>query len=238
MNATSSTSLAAIAVVEDHDDLRAELAFQLGCNGYAVTALADGAALDAHLACHPCHLIVLDLGLPGEDGLSICARLRASRPEIGIVMLTARGLALDRLNGLQGGADAYLVKPTSPQELQAVIANLLRRLRVAAPAPAASGWCFDPRRQSLAAPGGATVTLTHAESLLLQALQRAAPQPASRHELVQALGGNYLDFTDHRLEMAISRLRRKLEQIGPDAEPIRAARGAGYRLTIPCTLRE
>jgi len=238
MNATSSTSSAAIAVVEDHDDLRAELAFQLGCNGYAVTALADGAALDAHLACHPCHLIVLDLGLPGEDGLSICARLRASRPEIGIVMLTACGLALDRLNGLQGGADAYLVKPTSPQELQAVTANLLRRLRVAAPAPAASGWCFDPRRQSLAAPGGATVTLTHAESLLLQALQRAAPQPASRHELVQALGGNYLDFTDHRLEMAISRLRRKLEQISPDAEPIRAARGAGYRLTIPCMLRE
>ena len=100
-----------IALVEDNAALRDELVFHLQCAGYAATGLPHGAALQAHLAHQPCCLVVLDVGLPGEDGLSICATLRAQRPELGVVLLTARGAARDRLNGLHEGADAYLVKP-------------------------------------------------------------------------------------------------------------------------------
>ena len=103
-----------IALVEDNVALRDELVFHLQCAGYAATGLPHGAALQAHLAHQPCCLVVLDVGLPGEDGLSICATLRAQRPELGVVLLTARGAARDRLNGLHEGADAYLVKPTPP----------------------------------------------------------------------------------------------------------------------------
>lgn len=223
---------APIALVEDHEALRAELVFHLQCAGHAVTGLPHGAALDAHLACHPCRLVVLDLGLPGEDGLAICARLRATRPEIGIVMLTARGAARERLNGLHEGADAYLVKPTPPDELLLVIANLLRRLQPAPPAPPL--WRFDARTRVLTPPQGAGIALTHAEGALLVALLHCAPHPARRGQLAQALGAAAGAAAGHRLEMAVSRLRAKLAPASPGAEPIRAARGVGYVLAVPC----
>lgn len=231
------TGIAPIALVEDNESLRTELMFHLTCAGHTVTGLADGAALDLHLASQPCRLVVLDLGLPGEDGLSICERLRRDRPELGIVMLTARGMAHDRLAGLQGGADAYLIKPAPAEELLAVITNLLRRLDAAVSTPAAPAWRFNQRKLTLTAPNGEILTLTHAEGLLLQTLQRNAPAPASRRQLVEALGGNYLDFAEHRLEVAISRLRRKLAQASPESEAIRAARGVGYLLVQPCVLQ-
>lgn len=230
------TPQASIVLVEDNASLREELVFHLGCAGHAATGLADGAALDRYLASHPCRLVVLDLGLPGEDGLSICLRLRATRPEIGIVMLTARGMARDRLAGIQGGADAYLVKPTPPEELLAVIANLLRRLDTRPPTIPPSTWRFCPLTQQLSAPTGHTLTLTHSESLLFQTLLRNAPGPADRRQLVEALGRNYFDFDERRLEVAMSRLRRKLQQAAPESETIRAARGIGYQLTVRCLI--
>lgn len=225
-----------IALVEDNESLRNELVFHLTCAGYAATGLADGATLDAHLAVHPCRLVVLDLGLPGEDGMSICARLRRNRPELGVVMLTARGMLQDRLAGLQGGADAYLVKPAPTEELLAVIGNLLRRLNP--PELATPAWQLRLRSLTIVSPRGDALELTHTESVLLQVMQRRAPEPASRRELVEALGGNYLVFEEHRLEVAISRLRRKLAQVWPDAETIRAARGVGYVLTQTCLLQK
>lgn len=244
-----------IALVEDNESLRTELVFHLNHAGYTATGLADGAALDAHLASQPCRLLVLDLGLPGEDGLSICMRLRRVRPELGVVMLTARGMAGDRLAGLQGGADAYLVKPAPTEELLAVIGNLLRRLRPAVPQPAAPDsapwltvsaavaepgavWQLRLRSRVLLAPDGGVVSLTHAEGVLLQALQRSAPGPASRRQLVEALGGNFQDFEERRLEVAISRLRLKLAESGFAGETIRAARGVGYLLTLPCMTQD
>lgn len=254
-----------IALVEDHAALRAELAFHLEHAGYRVTGLADGAALDAHLACQPCQLVVLDLGLPGEDGLSVCARLRHRHPGLGVVILTARGLAHDRLSGWQRGADAYLVKPAPPAELLAVIANLLGRLRPAvdavvpapAPAPVAAatpaatsaaisaatsaaasaateGWCLRLRSRVLIGPRGASVALTHADCALLHVLLRCAPQPATRRQLVEALGGHYLTFEGHRLDVAVSRLRGKLAQAWPGDDTIRAARCVGYQFTRAC----
>jgi DNA-binding response OmpR family regulator len=237
MKMPSTVAGAPIALVEDNLSLRTELVFHLNCAGFRVTGLADGAALDKHLSSQPCHLIVLDLGLPGEDGLSICRRVRVSRPEIGIVMLTARGMAADRLIGLQDGADAYLVKPTPPDELLAVIRNLLCRLQPAPLPVPPHVWHFDPVTLRLVSPDGSVLLLTHSESLLLQTLLRYAPGPASRRQLIEALGGSYLDFDERRLEMAVSRLRRKLGQLGSADEPLRAARGVGYQLTVPCVLQ-
>ncbi|QOT76835.1 response regulator transcription factor [Cupriavidus basilensis] len=227
-----------IALVEDNERLRMELAFHLTHAGYAVASLADAAALDAHLASQPCRLLILDLGLPDEDGLSICERLRRTRPDLGIVMLTARGMAHHRLAGLRGGADAYLVKPARTEELLLVIANLLRRLDPVtpdAPLPPAAGapapaWCLDARRLMAITPDGNPLPLTRVEGQLLRALRRRAPDPAGRRQLVEALGGNYLDFDEHRLDVAISRLRGKLSQAWPHGPAIRTVRGVGYLL--------
>lgn len=227
-----------IALAEDNERLRTELVFHLTHAGYAVAGLPDGAALDAHLAGQPCRVLVLDLGLPDEDGLSICERLRRTRPDLGIIMLTARGMAHHRLAGLRGGADAYLVKPARTEELLLVIANLLRRLGPVAPAhplPPLAGaptpaWRLDARRLTAITPDGNALLLTRVESQLLQALRRSAPDPAGRRQLVEALGGNYLDFDEHRIEVAISRLRGKLSQAWPHGPAIRTVRGVGYLL--------
>ncbi|WP_420994072.1 response regulator transcription factor [Cupriavidus sp. 30B13] len=236
--ASAAAPRAPIALVEDNALLRAELMFHLAHAGYAPSGLAHGAALDAHLASQPCRLVVLDLGLPGEDGLSICERLRRTRPELGIVVLTARGALPHRLAGLRGGADAYLVKPAPPEELLLVIANLLRRLD-AAPAPAPEAppvWRLDAHRLAAFAPDGRALVLTRVECLLLQALARSAPRAATRRQLVEAQGGNYLAFDEHRIEVAVSRLRGKLSQAWPHAPVIRTVRGVGYLLVQPWLL--
>lgn len=229
-----------IAIVEDNADLRTELVFHLTRAGYDATGLPHGMALDQHLASQPCRLVLLDLGLPGEDGLSICQRLRVSHPQLGVIILTARGMARDRLSGLQGGADAYLVKPTPPEELLALIANLLRRLQ--APETAQPGehatWTYSQRSGTITAPDGQVVPLTHAEGCLLEVLLQHAPRPARRAELMEALGGQQLDFAEHRLEVAISRLRHKIAPAVQGVEPIRAARGIGYLLTIACVMQD
>lgn len=225
-----------IALVEDQPGLRAEIGFHLALAGYAVAELPHGAALDAHLRQHPCRLVVLDLGLPGEDGLSVCARLRDSHPDLGIVILSGRGMVEERVAGWRQGADAYLVKPALPAELQAVVAGVLRRLPAGAPAPAP--WTLRLRSRILAGPEQAVLELTHAECALLQALAQCAPEPASRRTLVAALGGDYMTYEAHRLEVAVSRLRGKLAQAWPEGETIRAARGVGYLLTRRCALAE
>jgi len=216
-----------IVVVEDNADLLDELLFHLGRRSdYAVTGVADGRGLDAHLREHGVDILILDLGLPGEDGLQIAERLR-HRPCLGIVMLTARGALEERITGLQTGADAYLVKPVNMGELTAVVDSLLRRLP--APPEAESGWVFYPANWQLQAPGGTMLTLTAAEIRVIQALAASAGEPVSRHDLVAVEGKDTLDFDFRRLESTMSRLRRKLESAMPSGEsPLRAARGVGY----------
>src|SRR5690606_2100697 len=125
-------------------DLLDELAFHLRRQGHGVAALPDGVALDAHLAGAEVDVLVLDLGLPGEDGLSIARRLRRTQPGIAIAMLTARGQLDDRLLGLNSGADIYLVKPVDMRELSAVVESLYRRVhRVAAPPDQPPGWRLE-----------------------------------------------------------------------------------------------
>lgn len=219
-----------VAVVEDNTDLREEVLFQLRHAGREAIGVGDGAALDALLREQDIDIVVLDLGLPGEDGMAIASRLRRdSGMDLGIVMLTARGALDDRVEGLETGADAYLVKPVEMRELLAVIGSVERRLAASAAAPfSSSTWKLDTVRRELVSIGGKSVTLTDTEFRLVERLVQVSPAVASRRELAEAMGeSDFLQFDERRLEAAISRLRRKLQEETGEA-PLRSARGRGY----------
>jgi len=213
-----------ILVIEDHPDLLEELCFQLRHHQHEVLGLPDGDSLEAALANFAPQLLLLDLGLPGEDGLSIAARLRQQQPQLGIIMLTARTQLHERLLGHDQGADHYLCKPVELAELQAVITSLSRRL----PDLAAPFWQLRRADSSLLCPQGAVISLSHNESLLLQCLQQAAEHQASREELIRALGEDPYLYDERRLEAMISRLRRKISQASGTGCPLKAWRNKGY----------
>lgn len=225
-----------LALVEDDEDLRDEMCFQLGRAGFDVFGCEDGASLDRHLASSGCELVVMDLGLPGEDGLSISARLRASRPGLGLVMLTARGRLQDRLDGLDRGADAYLVKPVDTRELIAVIQTVLRRLAAPASPLGRQEWLLRYRSLEIVSPEGRVISISGMEVILLRELAKTGTEVVARRQLIEALGHDYLLFDQRRLDTAMSRLRHKLEEVSPDKSPIRAVRGVGYVFATP--LRE
>ena len=229
-----------IVVVEDNEDLLDEVVFHLERQpDYAVYAARDGRELDACLAAHPVEVVVLDLGLPGEDGVDISRRLHRNTA-LGIVMLTARGTLDERIVGLQTGADAYLVKPVDMRELVAVIESVHRRLcHCAEPLPADEEeqcWVFYPLRWQVRAPDGQMHGLTAAESRILHVLAESGGQTVSRQSLVAVEGLAALDFDYRRLESTISRLRRKLSRDGQS--PLRAARGLGYAFTDRLRIEE
>jgi DNA-binding response OmpR family regulator len=177
---------------------------------------------------------VLDLGLPLEDGLFIARRLRQQQPVLGIVMLTARGSLDDRLAGLEEGADAYLVKPVDMRELVGTLHSVLRRLTVVA--PPSEAWLLYPDTLSIGSPSGELVALTATEMNLLKCLAEAAPDPVSRETLAAAMGHPEPDFDYRRLEVAFSRLRKKIDTTLAVESPIRSARGRGYVFAAPVRL--
>ncbi|MFZ5757852.1 MAG: response regulator transcription factor [Pseudomonadota bacterium] len=215
-----------VTVVEDNTDLREEVVFHLRHAGHEAVGVPDSTGLDHTFSLRSPEVVLLDIGLPGEDGFSIAARLRRSHPDIGIVILTARGLIEDKLHGLHAGADAYLVKPVDMRELVAVVASVSRRL------PSRDGsagdiWKLDTTRREVISPAGSVTTLTHTEYRLLLQLAEASPEIASRRALVEALGHDFLQFDERRLEAALSRLRKKLK--GDSEESVlRSARTHGY----------
>ncbi len=230
-----------VALVEDNPDLREEVVFHLTRQGHAVTGLPDGAALDEHLAREPVDVLVLDLGLPGEDGVDIAQRLARTHPGLAVVMLTARGQIEDRLLGLKSGADIYLVKPVDMRELSAVIESMYRRVRRGPPAAPAAGdapaWRLDGYTMELTSPAQESVMLTPAEFNLLRALAQDAPEPVTRARLAASIGHSEPDFDYRRLETAMSRLRKKIESRCSDAGPLRSARNVGYVFAAAIELR-
>jgi DNA-binding response OmpR family regulator len=224
-----------IAVVEDNSDLRDEVLFHLGHLGHAAVGLNDGASLDQYLMAEQVDVVVLDLGLPGEDGLSIARRLSVSHPRIAIAMLTARGQLEDRLLGLDCGADIYLVKPIDMRELSAVCESLYRRLHRSdeVERPTNGWWQLDAQSLELLPPGEQPILLTPTEFKLMHVLVNAVPEAATREMLAEAMGHPELDFDYRRLEAAVSRLRRKIEMRSGSVGVLRSARNVGYVFAAP-----
>ena len=224
-----------LLVVDDDARLRALLQRYLEENGFAVVAVADVGAAEAALARNRVDLIVLDRMLPGEDGLSWCKRLRSSGDRTPIVMLTAQGEEIDRILGLELGADDYLPKPGNPRELLARIRAVLRRREpaaVGAPqadlAPLAFGRCrFDPAARTLTR-DGVPQRLTSGEFALLAVLVRHPRQPLSRDRLLGLARGRDHDPFERSVDVMISRLRRLIEDDPKAPRHLQTVWGAGY----------
>ena len=218
-----------IIVVDDDPSVREAIRTFLGSHGFEVRAVAGGMELDRALAATPADVVILDLMMPGEDGLAICRRL-APRG-IAVLMLSALGDVTDRVVGLELGAADYLAKPFDPRELLARVRALLRRNLPAADAVHHfAGWRYDPGQCRLDAPGGEVVTLTRNEHQLLRCFLDRPGRLLSRDQLLDAIHGRDAGQFDRAVDLAVSRLRRKLGEAGPDI--IQTVRGAGYRLGV------
>ena len=224
---------ARILVVDDDPGVREVLADFLRGHGYAVETAEDGRRMDAALAGFAPDLVVLDLMMPGEDGLSICKRLSAEGGGPAVIMLSAMGEETDRIVGLELGADDYLPKPCSPRELLARTKAVLRRRReVPAPGAAASaiefdGWSLDLVRRELRSAAGVVVNLSGGEFHLLRVLVERPGRVLTRDQLLDLARGPSSEAFDRAIDVQISRLRRKLED-GAGRDPIRTVRGEGY----------
>jgi DNA-binding response OmpR family regulator len=213
-----------IVVVEDNPDLLDDVMFELRHAGFEVRGAADGAACRVLLAEFEPHMLVLDLGLPDEDGLALARWLRAARPQVGIVMLTARTSLSERLTGHAGGADHYLCKPADAEELVAVLRSLERRLQLSE-LPA---WGLALQQLQLRDPAGQVLPVNAVEACILATLARAPLRQANRRELIEALGEDWLLYDERRLEAVMSRLRRKIAEATGAQAPLRTLRGFGY----------
>ncbi len=237
----SEPALPHVLVVDDDPALRALLGEYLAANGFRVQAVADGAAMRAAMADGMPDLLVLDLMLPGEDGLALARDLR-TRSALPILMLSARGEEIDRVVGLEVGADDYMAKPFSPRELLARLRALLRRARPAgtpsastAP-PLAEGAAelpsFGPYTLDVAAHrllrDGVEVRLTTAEFALLRLLAERPNRVLSRDNIIDLLKGYTRDPFDRSVDIRITRLRRKIEADPAHPAYIRTVRGEGY----------
>lgn len=226
-----------LLVVDDDADLRALLTRYLEDQGYHAEAVPDGPAMHAWLAEHTADLIILDLMLPGEDGLSLARRLR-EQGQTPIVMLSARGEELDRIVGLEVGADDYLAKPFNPRELLARIRAVLRRSNATTPPSAEEfdgqirfgGFRLDPEARILMR-GDQEVMLTRGEMSLLIALATHPNRVLSRDRLLDLIDAADSDRFDRSIDVRITRLRRKLDDSGAQPRFIRTVWGEGYRFT-------
>lgn len=219
-----------ILMVEDDDDLRDSLHGYLTDVGLSVQSMGSAEHLSQALADFSPHVVILDLNLPGMDGLEAAQMVRGHGPT-GLIMLTGRSMRDDRLQGLAAGADHYLVKPADPVELEMVIRNLVRRLRGPEPsAPSADGdeWVLDTRHWQLKPPGGTAISLTSAEKFLLESLMSAPGEPAARGALMPPRTQGEAESDGRGLDVLVFRLRRKVERECGLLLPLRSARGIGY----------
>src|SRR5215475_9422735 len=224
-----------ILVIDDDVRLRDLLSRYLTEQGFQVAVLPDARDLDKRLQRDPPHLLVLDLMLPGEDGLAVCRRLRAAGETVPIIMLTAKGEDVDRIVGLELGADDYLPKPFNPRELVARIHAVLRRHteRLAPGAPAVEGKItFGPYHLDLSTRtllrGDTPVPLTTGEFGLLKVLATHPRQPLAREKLMLLARGRDHDVFDRAIDVQVSRLRKLVEPDPSSPRYIQTVWGFGY----------
>jgi two-component system OmpR family response regulator len=232
-----------ILVVDDDPDIRNLLHIYLERNGMRVSTVADGAGMRQALDQYSVDLIILDLMLPGDDGLTLCRNLRAHSP-IPVIILTARGDEMDRIVGLEMGADDYLPKPFNPRELLARIkAILLRVSQTHTSGPELEGtklhfsdWTLDTLRRHLLSPDGVVVSLGNSEYRLLKVLLDHANRVLSRDQLMDRLYGREASPFDRSIDVQIGRLRRHLREDARLPTLIKTVRGEGYMLVGPVTV--
>jgi DNA-binding response OmpR family regulator len=216
-----------IAVVEDNDDLRAAIMAALSLEGHHVAGFDCAEALVEQSQILWIDLMVVDLNLPGEDGLALTRRIRGIQPQIGIIMVTARTRTLDKQIGYESGADIYLTKPVSLDELRAAIHALERRLAPTQGVP--SALVLDGRTLTLRGAMG-EVSLSAQEAALLSAFSRASDQRLETWQILEIVDRTERTSSRGTLNVMIFRLSRKLRQAGSGDRPIRAIRGWGYQL--------
>jgi len=227
------STMVSILIVDDDAQIRQLLREYLAGFGMSVVSVADGIAMNEALDTGNFDLIILDLMLPGEDGLSLCRNLRA-KSNIPILMLTARGEAMDRVVGLEIGADDYIVKPFEPRELVARINTILRRSRgdreiANEPKQAAfMGWRLNYILRHLVSPAELVIPLSNAEFRLLAVLVEHPNRVLSRDFLLDEARGRNMDMFDRSIDILISRVRQKLNDDPRTPSLIKTVRGEGY----------
>ncbi len=228
-----------ILIVDDDAEIRSLLTRYLEKNGLRATAVGDGRAMWRALDGGAFDLLVLDLMLPGDDGLTLCRTLRA-KSELPVLMLTARGDETDRIIGLEMGADDYLPKPFNPRELLARIKVILRRTRSLPPnlQPADNtqqlrfaGWVLDTAQRHLVSPEGVVTPIGGAEYKLLHVFALHANRVLSREQLLDLSQGRDADPLDRSIDVQVSRLRQRLGDDPRNPALIKTVRGEGYVLS-------
>ncbi|CAO3421789.1 response regulator transcription factor [Azospirillum endophyticum] len=221
-----------VLVVEDHADLAEEVVAYLRARGFTVRAAESGRAMDEAIAERRPDVILLDLGLPEEDGVSIARRLadaeRPGDPGIAVVVITARGRVEDRILGLNAGADIYLVKPLDMRELEAAIAAVMRRRGGGQSPPEARPWRLEAARWRLLTPGGTAIALSEVEVKLLTPFFDA-PEAVIERRVLAA----HLAVDDRGIDLLLHRLRRKVESEAGEVLPLRTLRSRGYAFAAP-----
>ena len=226
-----------LLIVDDDAEIRQLLGDYLQENGFRVTTAADGKGLRAALAAGQPDLIILDVMLPGEDGISLCRAVRA-RSEVPIIMLTARGDDTDRIVGLEVGADDYVPKPFNPRELLARVKSVLRRSNSLPPNLRReearwfrfAGWSLDAVTRNLTAPDGVVVPLSATEFKLLRTLLDHPGRVLTRDQLIELMLSRDAGPFDRALDVQISRLRHRLGDDAKEPAIIKTVRGQGYVL--------
>lgn len=227
-----------VIFVEDHDDLRREIVSSLNCEGLDAYGVSCGAELFFELLNRPADIVILDIELPGVNGMEILQQLRSIKKMqgMGIVMLTGHSDLSHRLECLGNGADVFLIKPIEIDELTAYIQNLHRRLNSNKELIGRLHWRFSQREWRLLCPSGATVELSHLESELIGILVTNAGKPVKRRDIIStAFHQDPMSYDNRRLEAVVSRLRRKIQEQYPLSQPIKAVHSIGYVFTDSVT---
>ena len=229
-------SSASLLLVDDESTLREPLAAYLARQGFSVTEADSAAQARSRLRDMRPDIVLLDIMMPGEDGLSLCRHLVETR-DIPVILITAKGEATDRVVGLEIGADDYVVKPFEPRELVARIRTVLRRAARGGQAPGHEdhlfefeGWRLDPLKRRLTDPQGAVVSISSAEFRLLMAFVEHPRQVLDRDRLLDMVQGREAHLFDRAIDNQISRLRRKIEVDTRNPQLIQTVWGGGYML--------
>jgi len=234
-----------VTIVEDDPDVRALLARSLGSEGYRVTALESGTGIERVMSSDLVDLVILDIGLPDIDGLTITQQIRR-QSDVAIIIVSGRGDLADRVVGLEIGADDYITKPFEPREIQARVRSVLRRGRREDDRNAHSAghdhrrygfgdWILDATAQSLCGQEGRPVGLTSGEYKLLEAMVTRANRVLTRDQLMDVCYGNHSPSFDRSIDVCIARLRKKLQDDPRNPVIIRTIRNGGYMFAARVT---